>query len=84
MGKPNHWWDTGRFRCINDHVSTLLLKTNKGKVCMKCQEYVFLTCPEDEDGPLLITIHTEKSFPEQIRRQKGGSLIGLRGLVCLS
>ena len=50
--KPDRWWDGARWRCANDHVSTSLLGTAWGKVCLACYEPVWLTFPEDRDGPL--------------------------------
>ena len=51
LGWPERWWDGGRYRCPNDHVSRSLLKTERGRVCLACFEHVTLTFPEDRDGP---------------------------------
>lgn len=57
--KPVRWWEPkAHWRCINEHVSTCLLGTDHGKVCMACGEPVWLTFPEDRDGPL--TSHDSK------------------------
>lgn len=59
-GKPERWWDGARFRCPGDHVSRVLLKTEKGCVCMgrhgdrMCGQPAWLTFPEDVDGPLAL------------------------------
>lgn len=59
LGKPSRWWDAQplRRRCPNDHVSTMVLKSEAlGRcVCLKCRAPVYLTFPEDHDGPLEIT-----------------------------
>ena len=53
MGKPDRWWKNPHFRCLNDHVSSLYLKTEyKGAICLECFAPVLLTFPEDNDGPL--------------------------------
>jgi hypothetical protein len=51
--KPTRWWDSAHWRCLNDHVSGTLLGTDEGKVCICCRGQVWLTFPEDVDGPLL-------------------------------
>jgi hypothetical protein len=51
--KPIRWWDDTHWRCENDHVSVCLLNTDHtGEVCINCWGYVWLTFPEDQDGPL--------------------------------
>lgn len=54
-GRPTRWWDAkGHYRCPNEHVSTMLLKSELlgMDVCLACYEPVVLTFPEDVDGPL--------------------------------
>jgi len=51
--KPTRWWEPKtHWRCVNEHVSTALLGTDHGRVCLACYEPVWLTFPEDRDGPL--------------------------------
>lgn len=56
MGKPDRWWEKPgpKWRCVNDHVSRHYLKSEArgGACCLECGEFVLLTFPEDEDGPL--------------------------------
>ena len=53
LGKPGRWYDAHKLRCANDHVSTRYLKSEeRGNLCLACMEPVYLTFPEDEDGPL--------------------------------
>lgn len=52
-GKPDRWWDTPTWRCLEGHVSTMFLKTElTGDVCLACLTPILLTFPEDADGPL--------------------------------
>lgn len=54
MGKPDRWWADPHWRCINGHVSTMIIKSEaRGcDICSACREPVYLTFPEDRDGPL--------------------------------
>jgi hypothetical protein len=53
LGKPYRWYEVHKLRCINDHVSTRYLKSEeRGNLCLACMEPVYLTFPEDKDGPL--------------------------------
>lgn len=56
MGKPDRWYESPKWRCVNDHVTTYYLKSEEkgGACCLACAcgEFVLLTFPEDEDGPL--------------------------------
>lgn len=54
FGLPSRWIDNPHWRCRNDHVSRRYLKSEaKGyNACLECYEPVFLTFPEDKDGPL--------------------------------
>ena len=54
LGKPERWFADPRWRCPNDHVSVSYLKSESrgGPLCLECEEPVFLTFPEDADGPL--------------------------------
>jgi len=54
MKWPDRWYEGGRWRCANDHVSTSTLKTDKGSRCLACQTPVHMTFPEDVDGPICI------------------------------
>ena len=54
MGLPDHWYEPPRWRCKNDHISGMYLKSEAigGNVCLECHAFVHLTFPEDKDGPL--------------------------------
>lgn len=54
MRWPERWFDGKKSRCVNGHVSTTVLKSEAkgGDVCLQCGEFVNITFPEDEDGPL--------------------------------
>ncbi len=56
IGLPGRWLDPPgpKYRCPNEHVSKTILKSEKygGALCLACHEFLFLTFPEDEDGPL--------------------------------
>jgi len=57
LGTPDRWYrDPGpRWRCPDGHVSTFVLKCEeRGDCCLAagCGEPVWLTFPEDRDGPL--------------------------------
>lgn len=53
MGRPDRWFEEPRWRCVNDHVSTMYLKSEEtGALCLECYEPLVLTFPEDQDGPL--------------------------------
>lgn len=55
-GFPERWWDAGAKRCLNDHVSHMVVKSEAlGRdACFRsrCRAPVHLTFPEDKDGPL--------------------------------
>lgn len=52
-GRPGRWWDDPTWRCTNNHVSKMILKSSvKGDCCLACGENVTLTFPEDKDGEL--------------------------------
>ena len=55
MGWPDRWWDAHTRRCVNDHVSTMVLRSEElGRdACLACRAPVVLSFPEDRDGPLL-------------------------------
>ncbi len=55
-GWPDRWWDAHLRRCPNDHVSSMVLSSEAlGRdACLACRAQVFLTFPEDHDGPLEI------------------------------
>lgn len=55
MERPERWWDNPHWRCVNDHVSTMYLKSEEhGAQCLaaNCRQPMHLTFPEDVDGPL--------------------------------
>jgi len=53
LGVPDHWYESPRWRCRKDHVSTMYLKADgRGDLCLECMEPVNMTFPEDKDGPL--------------------------------
>lgn len=53
-GIPERWFEGGKFRCEKGHVSTtnLLLERCVRAGREPCFSQVWLTFPEDEDGPL--------------------------------
>lgn len=51
-GKPERWHDSPTWRCSNNHVSISFIKTENGGACHACREPIYLTFPEDKDGPL--------------------------------
>lgn len=68
-GIPDRWLDAHLRRCPNDHVSSTVLKSEaQGRnACLACYAPVFLTFPEDKDGPLGLTDEqpgTEAEAPE--------------------
>jgi hypothetical protein len=52
MGKPDRWYENAHWRCIDDHVNGIYIKTDRGSVCQTCGKNVYLTFPEDRTGPL--------------------------------
>lgn len=54
LGTPDRWYENPRWRCVNNHVSRVYLKSEAvgADLCLKCYEPVRLTFPEDRDGPL--------------------------------
>ena len=62
MGIPERWYADGpdkpyghpdrgpKFRCVNGHVSTRVLKTEaRGDRCLACDGNLVMTFPEDKD-----------------------------------
>lgn len=54
MDWPDRWWQAHLWRCANHHVSSSVIKSEAlGRdACQACRERLFLTFPEDHDGPL--------------------------------
>lgn len=54
MGIPDHWFENPRWRCHNDHVGVMYLKSEEVgmDLCLTCFEPVALSFPSDKDGPL--------------------------------
>lgn len=53
LGRPDRWYEKPAWRCPNEHVSRVYLKSEeKGDLCLACHENVRLTFPEDIEGPL--------------------------------
>jgi hypothetical protein len=52
MGWPDRWYEPAHWRCVNDHVSSRFLITEKGDRCLGCFQRITLTFPEDTEGPL--------------------------------
>lgn len=54
LGIPDRWMEAPLWRCSNEHVSSMYLKSESAKrdLCLECGEPVFMTFPEDKDGPL--------------------------------
>lgn len=52
MGLPDRWYDANKFRCINGHVNTWIIKTElRGDACPSCLGPCCLTFNEDvSDG----------------------------------
>lgn len=48
----DRWLDDPHWRCVSEHVSTRYLRTENGDKCLACGGRVYLTFPEDRDGPL--------------------------------
>lgn len=48
FGKPERWWDSSTWRCLNDHVT----KIRQTVGCTICGAKTLLTCPEDVSGPV--------------------------------
>lgn len=61
LGWPDRWYDKPHWRCINGHVSTMVIKSEalRRDACPKgqCFAPVHLTFPEDLDGPLQEPTH---------------------------
>lgn len=50
FGLPDAWYEAGRYRCANGHVSQRILKSEaRGDLCLECQAIVRLTFPEDTE-----------------------------------
>jgi hypothetical protein len=52
FGRPDRWYETPHWRCVNNHVSRRYLISELGDFCLACMGPVRLTFPEDVDGPL--------------------------------
>ena len=54
MDIPETWFDAHKFRCANNHVSSLIILSEGygGNICPECYEPVMMTFPEDKTGPL--------------------------------
>lgn len=54
MKIPDRWYEKPRWRCQNDHVSVMYLKSEAAgrDLCLECYEPVYLSFPEDKEGPL--------------------------------
>jgi hypothetical protein len=54
LGTPDLWFERGKMRCENDHVSTMaLLSEGLGyRACLDCYKPLAMTYPDDVDGPL--------------------------------
>lgn len=55
LGWPDRWYETFLRRCPNEHVSKMTLKSEAlGRdACLACRRVVYMTFPEDHDGPLV-------------------------------
>lgn len=55
LGIPEVWYEKPgpKYRCVNDHVSTMILKSEGlGRdACLECMGAMVMTFPEDKDGP---------------------------------
>ncbi len=75
LGRPDRWYEAGRWRCPNDHVSARYLKTeSRGAICLACDAPVCLTFPEDIEGvlihPALATCGARSILGGQCRRPR--------------
>lgn len=54
MGAPDHWFENWKLRCLDDHVTSFVIKSEAvgASLCPKCMEPLALTFPGDTDGPL--------------------------------
>lgn len=51
LGLPEHWCENPLWRCLNGHLSRMLLGSEVlGDVCLACYEPVILTFPEDNEN----------------------------------
>lgn len=52
LGIPNRWYEKPRWRCRNNHVSSMYLKSEGvgADLCLGCFQAVYMTFPEDRDG----------------------------------
>ncbi len=57
LGFPDRWYEPPgpKFRCVNNHVSMRVLKSEAAgcDLCLACHGRLTLTFPEDEDGLLV-------------------------------
>lgn len=55
MGIPDRWFEDLKFRCLNGHVSTMILKCSEGPMdqCLACRAPVRMTFPEDAEEEAL-------------------------------
>ena len=63
LGKPDRWYEDPHWRCVNGHVSTFYLNSEAVGACLclaaGCFQPLYLTFPEDKDGPLEEENHAE-------------------------
>lgn len=59
LGRPDSWYETGKWRCLNEHVSTKVLLgggtfqgVHRFDLCVECGFPVRLTFPDDISGPI--------------------------------
>jgi len=56
FGMPDRWYEPPgpKYRCVNDHVSKRVLKSEAAgcDLCLACHARLTLTFPEDKDGVL--------------------------------
>lgn len=48
LGLPEAWMDDPHFGCENGHVSTMVIKTDKGDQCARCRRPMIMIPPLDE------------------------------------
>jgi hypothetical protein len=60
MTIPESWYDGGRWRCPNGHISTMILRCESGirDRCLGCHQPVMITFPQDEEGELAMAPNT--------------------------
>ena len=51
LGIPESWYEAGKWRCEEGHISTTILTGDAGDRCLACGTAVMLTHPDDSEAP---------------------------------